>query len=92
MNNILEDLWSGNFSPAEHIFSKDSEYAQLLTLVERNSEKLNATLNAEEKVIFEKYKDCSLELSEMEERAAFSKGFSLGVKLMLTALNEDLSM
>ena len=92
MNNILEDLWYGNISPAEHSFAQDSEYAHLLLLVEQNSKKLNATLNPEEKVTFVNFKECSLELSELEERAAFNKGFSLGVRLMLAALSNDSSM
>ncbi len=92
MKRILEDLWYGNLSPAEHLFEKDSEYAHLLSLTANHSDDLHEKLSIEAKSIFEKYQDCSLELSEMEERAAFAKGFSLGVKLMMAALSTDLSV
>lgn len=43
--NILEDRWFGNISPWELPFKKNSEYAELLTLVVRHQEDLLGRLN-----------------------------------------------
>ncbi len=84
--NILEDLWLGNISPWERPFKKDSEYAELLTLVVRHQEDLLSRLNDEEKAIFEKYADCTTEMHDLNERVAFTKGFTLGAKIIIEVM------
>lgn len=87
--SILEDLWFGNISPWERPFKKDSEYAELLTLVIRHQDDLKSRLNDEEKAIFEKYADCTTEMHDMAERVAFTKGFTLGVKIIIEVLMSE---
>ena len=84
--SILEDLWYGNISPWERPFKKDSEYAELLTLVVRHQEDLLSRLNDDEKAIFEKYADCTTEMHDLNERVAFTKGFTLGAKIIIEVL------
>ena len=68
---------------------KVSEYAELLTLVVRHQEDLLSRLNDEEKAIFEKYADCTIEMHDLNERVAFTKGFTLGAKTIIEVLMLD---
>ncbi len=82
----LEDLWYGNISPNEQGSYWTEECKDLLELFTRNSEKLAATLNADEKEILEKIHDCWLEMQQYAECGAFIIGFRLGVQLMAESL------
>lgn len=80
---ILEDLYYGNIIPAEKGIRKGSEYSKLLNLAARNEEKLSATLTKEQKILFEKYKDCTLEMYGISEKEAFVEGVKLGTKIIV---------
>lgn len=80
---ILEDLYYGNIVPAEKGIKKGSKYSKLLNLAARNEEKLSATLTKEQKILFEKYKDCTIEMSGISEKEAFVEGVKLGVKIIV---------
>ena len=73
--NTLEDLYYGNLFPQEKCARLDDEVKELLKLLNRNEEKLTATLTESQKETFEKYKDCKREISEICERESFIKGF-----------------
>ena len=55
--NTLEDLYYGNLFPHEKCARLDDEVKELLKLLNRNEEKLTATLSEDQKETFEKYKD-----------------------------------
>ena len=78
----LEDLYYGNIIPADKDIKRGSEYSKLLNLSVRNEEKLITTLSKEQKVIFEKYKDCVIEMNSISEKEAFIEGVKLGVKII----------
>lgn len=52
--NTLEDLYYGNLFPHEKCTKLDDETKELLGLLNRNEEKLIATLSDEQKETFEK--------------------------------------
>lgn len=54
--------------------------------VNRSEEKLTATLSDAQKEIFEKYKDCSREISEISEQQSFITGFNLGAKIVIESM------
>ena len=56
--SILEKLWYGEVEPSEYDVSSCEEYKKLLGLIDRNEEKLRATMTDEQKELFEKYADC----------------------------------
>lgn len=85
--NILEDLYYGNIVPNEKCARLDDEVKGLLKLLNRNEEKLTATLSEEQKETFEKYKDCNQEISEIGERNAFLNGFRLGARIIIEVVN-----
>lgn len=60
---------------------RGSEYSKLINLSVRNEEKLVPTLSKEQRVIFEKYKDCINEMPAIAEKEAFIQGIKLGLKI-----------
>lgn len=78
----LENFYYGNIVPAEKDIRRGSEYSKLLNLSVRNEEKLLPTLSEEQKVIFEKYKDCVIEMNSISEKEAFVEGMKLGIKII----------
>ena len=85
----LEDLYYGNIVPADKGVKKGSEYSQLLHLAARNEEKLSATLTEEQKILFEKYKDCCVEMYGIAEIEAFVSGVKLGVKIIVETYTDN---
>lgn len=85
--NTLEDLYYGNLFPHEKCARLDNEVKELLKLLNRNEEKLTATLSKEQKDTFEKYKDCNREISEISEREIFLNGFRLGARIIIDVVN-----
>ena len=85
--DILEDLYYGNLFPNEKCAKLDDETKELLVLLNRNEEKLIATLSDEQKETFEKYKDCNREISEISEREIFLNGFRLGARIIIDVVN-----
>ena len=92
--SILEDMWYGNIIPYKHFLNDDPNFKSLLSLVDKNRDKLNGVLTQQLKERLEKYCDAADELHAITEQAAFGYGFSLGVRLMaesvFTKLNDDL--
>lgn len=84
---ILEDLYYGNLFPHEKVSKLDDEMKELLGLLNKNEEKLTATLSDEQKETFEKYKDCNQEISEICEQNAFLNGFRLGARIIIEVVN-----
>ena len=85
--NTLEDLYYGNIVPNEKCAKLDDEVKELLKLLNRNEEKLTATLSEEQKINFEKYKDCNREISEISEREIFLNGFRMGARIIIDVVN-----
>lgn len=85
--NTLEDLYYGNIVPNEKCAKLDDEVKELLKLLNRNEEKLTATLSEEQKDTFEKYKDCNREISEISEREIFLNGFRMGARIIIDVVN-----
>ena len=84
--NILEDFWYGNINPQEQ--SKDNNQAikELLNLMGRNRDQLQANMTPEQQVILEKYDDCANEMHGLIETAIFAYAFRSGGRLMLATL------
>ena len=83
----LEDLYFGNINPNERDTKRGSKMDQLVKLMCKNEDGLNATLTEQQKETFQKFKDNYLELLTLGERDAFIRGFSLGIRIAVEALN-----
>ena len=87
--SIIEELWYGNVSLCDAEIRNGSAYAELLNYVCRHEDNLKNTLNDEEKIIFEKFAECTNEMYGIAEREAFIQGFSLGVGIIIEVLGAD---
>ena len=85
----LENLYYGNINPANKYIKRGSEYFKLLNLSVRNEDKLLPTLSKEQKLIFEKYKDCITEMIGIVEKEAFIQGIKLGIKITAESFLTD---
>ena len=85
----LEDLYYGNIVPAEKGIKKGCEYSKLLNLAAQNEEKLSATLTKEQKILFEKYKDCCVDMYGIAEIESFVSGVKLGVKIIVETYTDS---
>ena len=82
----LEDLYYGNISPHERYIKRGTRMDKLVKLICKNEEDLNSTLTEKQKEAFEKFKDCTGELTCITEREAFSSGFILATRIMVEVM------
>lgn len=83
--DIIKELWYGNIAPFEQCTREDKQLKELLKLVARNKDELDATLTDKQKEVLEKFEENMNEMHGITERDAFSYGFRLGVQLMAEA-------
>lgn len=83
----LEDLYYGNIVPQEKTFKENSQYATLLTYVQRHMDNLSSTLTEGQKEVFEKYCDCKEEMQSISEVNAFISGFKLAMRIMIEVMD-----
>lgn len=89
MSKTLEDLWYGNIAPSEHFGSYDAEANHLITLAERNRERLCTGLTSEQAELLQKYVDSSDEYALRMQLLAFRDGFRLAGQLMAEVFSES---
>lgn len=85
---ILEEFWYGNIEPMEYGLFSNGEYKELLRLITKNEEKLQATFSNEQKELFSKYIDCVQEFQAISECLLFQNSFRLGARMMLEVMGE----
>ena len=83
----LENLYYGNIAPHEYEVVRGSEYDITTKLVIHHEQELSAMLTERQNAILQKIKDNHTELMNLGERDAFIRGFSLGIKIAVEALN-----
>ncbi len=71
---VLEELWHGNINDNSKFLRYNARLTKMLNLLSRNANNLTENLSEKEEV-FEKYKDCSAEISEITECENFIKKF-----------------
>ncbi|MBQ3482228.1 MAG: hypothetical protein IJH48_07935 [Oscillospiraceae bacterium] len=85
---ILEDLYLGDIRPNERFFKRNSQYAKALDEVVKVSDVLMASLNKDEKKLFEDFMDAQREVSVLTDCETFCYAFKLGAKIMLDVLTD----
>ena len=88
--DIIRELWYGNVAPFEQCTRGDKQLKELLKLVARNKEKLDASLTEKQKETLEKFEEALNEMHSIAERDAFSYGLRLGIRLMAEAFLQPL--
>lgn len=85
---ILEELWYGNINDGSKFLRYNKQLTERLNLLSKNANNLMENLSDKEKEIFEKYKDCNDEISQITERENFIMGFRLGALMMLEVMED----
>ena len=85
---LLEEFWYGNIEPIEYGLFSCEEYRDLLRLMAKNEEKLQATFSDEQRELFSKYTDCVQEVQTISECLLFQNSFRLGARMMLEVMEE----
>lgn len=75
---ILEEFWYDNIKPTELDSPPSKEYKELLQLICRNEEKLQATFTDEQKELFSRYLDCVREFQALSDCLLFQSSYRLG--------------
>lgn len=86
---ILEDLYLGDIRPNERFFKRNSQYAKALDEVVKVGDALTASLNEDEKKLFEDYMDAQREVTVLTDCETFCYAFKLGAKIMLDVLTDS---
>ena len=87
--NILEALWGGAIRPCERTVRRGTEYARLQKTAQKAYDRFWSMLTSEEKEAYKEYSEANIELMSISEADIFTKGFRLGVRLLLAAICED---
>ena len=85
---ILEDLYLGDIRPNERFFKRNSQYAKALDEVVKAGDTLTASLNEDEKKLFEDFMDAQREVTVLTDCETFCYAFKLGAKIMLDVLTD----
>ena len=88
--DIIKDLWYGNVAPFEQCTRGDKQLKELLKLVARNKEELDASLTEKQKETLEKLDDCYAELSDINEKETFVYAFRLGARIAIEVMSLDI--
>ena len=82
----LEDLFFGYNIPFEAPSLDPDEYCRLSQKIQESENPLWKSMNPEQKKLYNQYSEHCAELTSMQERDAFIRGFRLGVRLLLESL------
>lgn len=89
MKKMIEELWYGNIDPSVSCREITDETRSLTEFIARHHDDLQATFTDDQKRLFEKFNDCCIELSRINERTIFSFAFRLGAKLAIEIMETD---
>lgn len=85
---ILEELWYGNIEPTDYDADAGKAYKEVLRLISKNEEKLQASFTEEQEELFSRYTDAVREYQTMAECLLFQNSFRLGARIMLEVMQE----
>ena len=86
---ILDALWGGAIHPCDRTVKRGTEYARLQNAAQKAYDRFWTMLTAEQKAAFNAYAELDIERTCISDADIFTKGFRLGVKLLLAGICED---
>ncbi len=86
MENLINELYYGNICPVEQMGGLTAETAAIMKRVHENEDKLEASLNNQEKELLRTIQDDRLDAASIIEEQRFREAFTLGAKLMAEIL------
>ena len=88
LQHTSEEIYLGDIRPNERFFKRNSQYAKALDEVVKVGDTLTASLNEDEKKLFEDFMDAQREVNVLTDCETFCFAFKLGAKIMLDVLTE----
>ncbi len=85
--SILDELYYGNIDLHIRRVQADAQLRKIQALLIRDEEKMRDMLNEEQKDWFERCKKLGAEVSELQEREMFTKGFCLAARIMAEVMS-----
>ena len=84
---ILDELYYGNIDLHVQRVQSDAQLRKIQALLIRDEDKMRSMLDKEQTEWFERCKELGGELSELQEREMFAKGFCLAVRIMAEVMS-----
>lgn len=84
---ILDELYYGNIDLHIQRVQADAQLRKIQALLIRDEDKMRSMLDKEQTDWFERCKELEGELSELQEREMFTKGFCPAVRIMAEVMN-----
>lgn len=88
MDNIINELYYGNIRPVEQMGRLTLETKAILKRIHENEDKLEESLDNQEKALLHTIQDDHLEFASIIGEKRFREAFILGAKLMTEILAE----
>lgn len=88
MRPILKELFYGNICPSNYYNSSELT-KQLMGYVSNHYDNLKETLTDKQREELEKYEDCYLELTDIDQRETFMYAFKSDMRITIEALYPD---
>ncbi len=86
MENLINELYYGNIRPVEQIGGLTAEATAIMKRVHENEDKLEASLNEQEKELLHTSQNDRLDVTCIIEEKRFREAFILGARLMVEIL------
>ncbi len=85
--SILEELYYGNVDLHIQHVQADAQLRKIQALLIRDEDKMRSMLDKDQTDWFERCKELGGEVSELQEREVFAKGFCLAVRIMAEVMS-----
>ena len=85
MQSILEEFAYGGLALRPRLFERSPEYREAVGVLSRNAEQLRATLNTDERRLFERYVETQNEVTRLTEVGTLLHGYRLGLVMAAEA-------
>ncbi len=90
MDSIINELYYGNIRPVEQMGKLTPEVKAILKRMHENEDKLEESLNEQEKALLHAIQDDRLEATYIIQEKRFREAFTLGARLMAEMLTGSL--
>ena len=86
MDSIINELYYGNIHPVEQMGRLTPEAKAILKRLHESEDKLEESLNEQEKTLLHAIQDDRLEVDSIIQENRFREAFTLGARLMVEML------
>ena len=89
MDNLINELYYGNIRPVEQMGGLTPEAVAIMKRVHENENRLEASLNEQEKELLHTIQNDRLDVTCIIEEKRFREAFCLGARLMMELITFD---